>query len=111
MGTPWIEPSKSTSTCDESLINVASESDDQLSVLSFYKQLIALRKNSPVIATGGIRFLDDAAVPVIAYLRSGNIPIGVSGNVERVMAAAPMARSFTSQACPAMLSGSRELSQ
>jgi len=86
MGTPWIEPSKSTSTCDESLINVASESDDQLSVLAFYKQLIALRKNSPVIATGGIRFLDDAAVPVIAYLRSGNIPIGVSGNVERVMA-------------------------
>lgn len=85
-GTPWIEPSKSTSACDESLINVASEVDDPSSVLSFYKQLIVLRKSSPVISTGGIRFLDDASVPVIAYLRSGNLPVGVPGDARQVMA-------------------------
>lgn len=62
-GTPWIGiPARRPEA------NVRAEEADSGSVLSFYKRLVALRKERPVIAEGDIRFLD-AGADVIAYRR------------------------------------------
>ena len=50
-------------------INVLSEEEDRDSVLSFYKELIRLRKENQVIAVGDIIFYESGDSDVLAYKR------------------------------------------
>ena len=64
-GTPWIGiPANHT------YVNAADEMADPDSVWSFYRHIIALRKECPVIQAGDVRFLDAASDKVIAYERT-----------------------------------------
>lgn len=51
-------------------IHVKAQQDDEASILSFYKRLIALRKEKTVISRGSISFLDGAGEAVMAYKRN-----------------------------------------
>ena len=51
-------------------MNAADEMADPDSVWSFYRRIIALRKECPVIQAGDVRFLDAASEKVIAYERT-----------------------------------------
>lgn len=61
---PWIGVSKNYKE-----INVEQELCDETSVLAFYKKLIALRKEKPVIAEGRIEALCSQAPGIFAYRR------------------------------------------
>lgn len=61
---PWILPPDSYRQ-----INVASEIQEQDSIFSFYRQLISLRHEMPIIAEGSIVFLERENKDVIAYKR------------------------------------------
>ena len=50
-------------------ITVEAQQNDQDSILSFYKKLIAMRKMYPVIAEGEISFLETETDRVLAYQR------------------------------------------
>ena len=50
-------------------ITVEAQQNDQDSILSFYKKLIAMRKMYPVIAEGEISFLETGTDRVLAYQR------------------------------------------
>ncbi|MGN0254409.1 MAG: alpha,alpha-phosphotrehalase [Chordicoccus sp.] len=50
-------------------INVAVESHDSASILSYYKKLIRLRKEYEIIADGSIRFTDPENENIISYVR------------------------------------------
>lgn len=62
---PWIGLPENYKT-----INAESEAADEDSILSFYKALIRLRKENPVIAEGEIEFLLQETPDVLAYKRS-----------------------------------------
>lgn len=62
---PWIGLPENYKT-----INAESEAADEDSILSFYKALIRLRKENPVIAEGEIEFLHQETPDVLAYKRS-----------------------------------------
>ena len=62
---PWIGLPENYKT-----INAESEAADEDSILSFYKALIRLRKENPVIAEGEIEFLHQENPDVLAYKRS-----------------------------------------
>lgn len=64
-GTPWIAPPENFKT-----INVEAEEQDEDSILQYYKKLIDLRKEYPVIADGTIDFLYRDRTDVFAYRRS-----------------------------------------
>ena len=51
-------------------VNVEREEADPDSILHYYRQLVALRKQSPLIAEGRVRFLDTGNDRVIAYERT-----------------------------------------
>jgi alpha-glucosidase len=61
---PWlpVPPSYKTHT-------VASEMKDQNSVLSFYRQLLALRRNEPALLEGDYTPINQDDAHVLAYLR------------------------------------------
>ena len=61
---PWISVNP-----NHAEINAAGEFDDPDSVYSFYKQLVALRHNSPVVAAGDWRLIDAADPHVYAFTR------------------------------------------
>lgn len=61
---PWIEVQKNYKT-----INTEAEEKESDSILNFYKKLIQLRKEMPVIANGSIQFLDEESEGVIGYVR------------------------------------------
>ena len=61
---PWIEVQKNYKT-----INTEAEEKESDSILNFYKKLIQLRKELPVIANGSIQFLDEESEGVISYER------------------------------------------
>lgn len=62
-GTPWISfPQK----CED--ISVEKQQKDEESILHFYRRLVTLRKEKPIIADGKIHFLPSAD-GVIAYER------------------------------------------
>lgn len=61
---PWIGVSKNYKE-----INVERELRDETSVLAFYKKLIALRKEKPVIAEGRIEALCSQVPGIFAYRR------------------------------------------
>ena len=63
-GTPWIGVNPNYRT-----INAASQTDDQDSVFNFYRQLIQLRKNHPVIVYGDYELLFPDHEQVFMYRR------------------------------------------
>lgn len=64
-GTPWLELSRRFET-----INVEAEEQDPHSVLNYYRRLVRLRKEYPIIAEGDIRFLETGNEKVLAYERT-----------------------------------------
>lgn len=64
-GSPWLEI-----PANYSFINVEAEEDDPDSILHYYRTLIKLRKDYPIIAEGEVRFLDTDNERVFAYERS-----------------------------------------
>ena len=63
-GTPWIGlPENYTH------INAAAQTGDPDSIFAFYKQLVALRKEKPVISQGSIEFLYPDDPDLLAYRR------------------------------------------
>lgn len=63
-GTPWIGIPANHAT-----INAAAEVQDPTSVWSFYRHLIALRKTTPVIQRGSVKFHDALSDKAIVYER------------------------------------------
>lgn len=63
-GTPWIGIPK-----NHVCINAEAEVTDPASVWSFYHKLIELRKTTPVIQKGSVRFLDALSNKAIVYER------------------------------------------
>lgn len=63
-GTPWILPPENCRT-----INAEAELRDPDSILHYYKRLIRLRKEYPVISNGQIEFLFQDVPEVFAYRR------------------------------------------
>lgn len=61
---PWIEVQKNYET-----INVETEKKEEDSILNFYKTLIRLRKEMPIISDGAVQFLDEKDEAVIGYAR------------------------------------------
>ena len=64
-GTPWIEAPENYKE-----INAETELKDPDSIYSFYKKLIALRKEKDIIAEGTIEFLEKENADVLAYRRN-----------------------------------------
>lgn len=75
-GEPWLPQAKDAPGCDQAQIAASAEVDDPDSVLAFYRELVRMRHEMPVIATGKVKFLDADAVPVISYARFGELPVG-----------------------------------
>lgn len=63
-GAPWIAPPENYRT-----INAEAELRDPDSILHYYKRLIRLRKENPVVAEGQIEFLFQDVPEVFAYRR------------------------------------------
>lgn len=64
-GTPWIDVNP-----NYTYINVSDAAKDPNSILHFYRQLIALRKNSEVLRTGDFTLLLPEDPQLFAYSRS-----------------------------------------
>ena len=64
-----VEPGLPMSAGFRNEITVEAQQNDQDSILSFYKKLIAMRKMYPVIAEGEISFLETGTDRVLAYQR------------------------------------------
>ena len=76
-GTPWIAVNPNTSD-----INAESQVGDPDSVFEFYRRLIALRHDEPVVAQGDFRMLLPDDPQVYAYVRTlGSTRMLVLGNV------------------------------
>ncbi len=56
---------------DYRTVNVQVESGDQQSLLSWYKQLISMRRNNPALHSGSITMLDTTNPAVLSYTRKG----------------------------------------
>ena len=83
-GTSWISVNPNHTT-----INAESEESEPDSILNYYRELVKLRKDYPVISEGNVRFLDAGNENVLAYERTlGNERLVVlcnfSGNDEKV---------------------------
>lgn len=63
---PWLP----VSDAFKKGITVSAQKDDEDSILAFYKKLISLRKEYPVIAKGEIEFLETESDKIVAYCRS-----------------------------------------
>lgn len=76
-GTPWIMPPENYQT-----INAAAELQDPDSILNYYKKLIRLRKERPVVAEGDISFFCAERPELFAYRRTlGAEQIAVINNL------------------------------
>ena len=64
-GTPWLGMSRNWET-----INVEAEENDPHSILQYYRRLVRLRKEYPIISDGDIRFLETGNEKVLAYERT-----------------------------------------
>ena len=62
---PWIPLAKNHAT-----IHVEAAQRDEDSILAFYRRLIQLRHEMPIIAEGDIRFIEEDNPDVIAYERT-----------------------------------------
>lgn len=65
--TPWIMMDDDYKKC-----NVESQLEDSNSILHFYKDMIALRKEHPVIYYGDVIFTDKKTVDLFTYYRRNN---------------------------------------
>jgi alpha-amylase len=54
------------------VVNVAAESGDSAALLSFYKTIIAIRSENPVLRSGGLNIMSTGNSGVYAVLRSEN---------------------------------------
>jgi len=63
-GTPWIEVNKNYKT-----INEAAEENDSNSVLNYFRKIVNLRKENPVLVYGKYTLLDKGNGDVYAYKR------------------------------------------
>lgn len=64
-GSPWLKVNDNYKE-----INASSQIKDQNSVYSYYKSLIALRKDSPALIFGEYRDIDPSNAKIYAYTRS-----------------------------------------
>ena len=75
-GTPWLGIN-----ANHDHINAATEVADPHSVYAYFKKLIALRKELPVIQDGDVHFVDGAGDKIIAYERTlGDVRVLVQCN-------------------------------
>ena len=85
-GEPWIEVNP-----NHVEINAAAAVDDPDSVYAFYKRLIALRHDNPVVAAGDWRLVDGTDERVYAFTRTLDgvtllVMVNVSGDCVRIPA-------------------------
>ncbi|RKJ76450.1 alpha,alpha-phosphotrehalase [Butyricicoccus sp. 1XD8-22] len=103
-GTPWIQPPDNYRT-----INVEEELQDPDSILYFYKALIRLRKENPLISDGQIEFLYPDETRLLAYRRFlGNDSLWVFNNLSGEELSLPSVR--WSNGCERMLGNYPEVS-
>lgn len=79
-GEPWSTPARDAEGCDQCAICAAAEVGEADSVFGFYKEIVRLRHEMPVVAHGKVRFLDADAVPVLEYARYGELSVGERGD-------------------------------
>jgi trehalose-6-phosphate hydrolase len=79
-GTPWIKAAASSAE-----INVEAEKAKQDGILAFYRRLIALRKELPVIQAGNYRPILEACAPLFAYQREyqGDVLVSIHNFFEQ----------------------------
>ncbi|TGO69874.1 hypothetical protein BOTNAR_0006g00630 [Botryotinia narcissicola] len=65
-GKPWIKTNE-----EYKEINVAAQEGVKGSTLEFWKQMIKLRKDNPVLCKGGFEMVDQENQEIYAYLRKG----------------------------------------
>ena len=65
-GSPWIKVNPNYQT-----VNAAAEETDQNSVLNYFRKVVKLRKDNPVLVYGKYTLLDKSNPNVYAYLREG----------------------------------------
>jgi alpha-glucosidase len=64
-GRPWLPV-----PAEHSALNVAQDARDPRSLLSLYKRLIALRRNSPALTSGDVSLVQTNAADCLAYERT-----------------------------------------
>lgn len=79
-GESWSTPARDAEGCDQRAICAAAEVGEADSVFGFYKEIVRLRHEMPVVARGKVRFLDAGAVPVLEYARYGELSVGERGD-------------------------------
>src|SRR6267143_2698787 len=82
---PWLPVPPSAKTH-----NVASEMKDQNSVLSFYRQMLALRHKEPALLEGNLEMLNESDPNVLTYVRRYKeetilVMLNMSGNDQQVV--------------------------
>ncbi len=75
-GEPWATMAQDAQGCDQRFICAEKEVGVEGSVFEFYREIVRLRHELPVVAAGKVRFLDADAVPVLAYARFGELAVG-----------------------------------
>jgi len=104
LGVPWLPVDSKYTTH-----NVASEQKDPKSVLSFYKQLLALRHRDPALMDGSYLSLNDEDPDVLAYLRTIKSDSGPHADLV-VLNMSPQARKVNlNLAATGFASGNREV--
>ena len=90
-GTPWIGIADNYKA-----INAAAQMDDPDSIRSFYKKLVSLRKQMPVISAGRIEFLYPDNADLLAYRRyDGETELLVLCNLRTWEIAKPLPDGWT----------------
>lgn len=103
--TPWMPVAEHLPT-----ITVEAQRNDPDSVLHFYRALIALRHEYPIIADGASRMLDTGPTPIMAYLReTAAETLIIVANLSSVAQAVPalLARHLAAASPPLLQSGPR----
>lgn len=86
-GEPWATMACDAPGCDQKEICAEREVGDPESVFSFYRRVIGLRHDMPVVAHGKVRFLDADAAPVLGYVRFGELAVGETYDAGRATTA------------------------
>lgn len=90
-GTPWLEV-----TANYKDINAEKQIKDKDSIYSFYKNLVALRKDKDVISKGTIEFFEKENEDVLAYRRTcGEEELIVMNNLTGKEIAVPAEAAWT----------------
>ena len=90
-GTPWLEV-----TANYKDINAEKQTKDKNSIYSFYKNLVALRKDKDVISKGTIEFFEKENEDVLAYRRTcGEEELIVMNNLTGKEIAVPAEAAWT----------------